>query len=183
MVVAVVRHAKVNIEWEFLQTSAEFDRGCDLYDIAPVLPVTVTLPEIEFQRVYISALSRTYETARQVVGQRELTKTAMINEVRERSGFDTDVKLPGFIWEGISKIQWILGIERQPESHADTVRRAEKFVDRLLLRNEDCAVFTHGFFMITLLQVMKKKGFVIDHTRLNYENGECVVCTIQSQRR
>ena len=177
MVVAVVRHAKVDIEWDFLQTSAEFDRLCDLYDTAPVLPVTVTLPETEFKRVYVSALSRTHATARQVVGQREFTKTALINEVRERSGFDTKVKLPKFVWEVISKIQWIRGTERQPESHADTVRRAEKFVDRLILRNEDCAVFTHGFFMITLLQVMKTKGFEIDHTRLNYSNGECVVCT------
>ncbi len=177
MVVAVVRHAKVDIEWDFMLTSSEFDRICDLYDTAPVLPVTATLPEIELNRVYISALSRTYETARQVVGQRELTKTALINEVRERSGFDTEVKLPKFIWEVISKIQWIRGKERQPESHADTVRRAEKFVERLIQRNEDCAVFTHGFFMITLLQVMKKKGFEVDHTRLNYSNGECVVCT------
>ena len=109
MVVAVVRHAKVDIEWDFLQTSAEFDRLCDLYDTAPVLPVTVTLPETEFKRVYVSALSRTHATARQVVGQREFTKTALINEVRERSGFDTKVKLPKFVWEVISKIQWIRG--------------------------------------------------------------------------
>ena len=44
MIAAVVRHAKVDMKWSFLQTSAGYDRECERYDAAPVLPVTVRLP-------------------------------------------------------------------------------------------------------------------------------------------
>ncbi len=176
MIVAIVRHAKVDIEWAFWQTSAEYDKGCSDYDFAPVLPVTVDLPDAGFRRVYISALSRTEATARQVLGDREMVKTELINEVPARSAFDCGLRIPGVLWDAFGRVQWILNVRRQPETHAETVRRAEKFVDLLIERGEDCAVFTHGFFMITLIQVMKKRGFVPDHTRLDYQNGECVVC-------
>ena len=176
MIAAVVRHAKVDMKWSFLQTSAGYDRECEMYDTAPVLPVTVKLPEADFRKFYVSRLPRTAATARQVVGDRKLTATALINEVPERSGFDTGLKLPRFLQSGVSRAQWLFNARRQPETRIETRRRAEKFVEHLIRENEDCVVFTHGFFMITLLQVMKEQGFYVDHTRLAYANGECVVC-------
>ena len=176
MIAAVVRHAKVDMKWSFLQTSAGYDRECEMYDTAPVLPVTVKLPEADFKKFYVSRLPRTAATARQVVGDRKLTATALINEVPERSGFDTGLKLPRFLQSGVSRAQWLFNARRQPETRIETRRRAEKFVEHLIRENEDCVVFTHGFFMITLLQVMKKQGFRPDHSSLFYRNGECVVC-------
>jgi broad specificity phosphatase PhoE len=176
MIAAVVRHAKVDMKWSFMQTSAGYDRECEMYDAAPVLPVTVKIPEADFKKFYVSRLPRTAATARQVVGDRKLTATALINEVPERSGFDTGLKLPRFLQSGVSRAQWLLCSRRQPETRIETRQRAEKFVEHLIRKNEDCVVFTHGFFMITLLQVMKERGFHADHTRLAYANGECVVC-------
>ena len=158
MIAAVVRHAKVDMKWSFLQTSAGYDRECEMYDTAPVLPVTVKLPEADFKKFYVSRLPRTAA------------------EVPERSGFDTGLKLPRFLQSGVSRAQWLFNARRQPETRIETRRRAEKFVEHLIRENEDCVVFTHGFFMITLLQVMKERGFCVDHTRLAYANGECVVC-------
>ena len=176
MVVAVIRHAKVDLKQDFWQSSSEFDWASEAYDAAPVHPVTVRLPETEFRRIYVSRLPRTAATARQVVGDRKLKATALLNEVPNRSGFDTGVKLPRFFWPGLGRIQWFLCVSRQPESRVGTRRRAERFVRHLIQRDEDCAVFTHGFFMITLLQVMKESGFRVDHTRLAFANGECVLC-------
>lgn len=178
MLIAIIRHAKVDFRWKFWQTSAEYDQGCADYDAAPVLPVTVKLPVATsaFQRIYVSALPRTTATARQVFEDRKLQKTALINEVPERAGFDTGMKLPVFLWSGVSRIQWILHMRRQPESWAETRWRAARFVQHLIRQNEDCAVFSHGFFMITLLQEMKRRGFRIDHERLFYHNGEVVIC-------
>ena len=59
MIAAVIRHAKVDIEWEFWQTSKEYDQGCTDYDTAPVLPVEVHLPDADFKTIYVSDLSRT----------------------------------------------------------------------------------------------------------------------------
>ena len=176
MIVAVIRHAKVDMKWEPLMTSAEYDKGCAAYDEAPVLPVTAKLPPIEFQRIYVSTLPRTAATARQVVGDREFHATSLINEVQAKSGFDTELKLPGFVWSAMHTIQWLANIPRQPETRAQTRRRAKKFVRYLMRKNENCVVFTHGFFMVTLMQEMKKQGFRPDHERLHYRNGEVVIC-------
>ena len=62
MIAAVIRHAKVDIEWEFWQTSKEYDQGCTDYDTAPVLPVEVHLPDADFKTIYVSDLSRTAAT-------------------------------------------------------------------------------------------------------------------------
>ena len=98
MIVAVIRHAKVNMKWKLMMTSAGYDKGCADYDTASVLPVSVDLPEADFERIYVSALPRTTATARQVFEDREFDKTALFNEVPERAGFDTGLKLPMFFW-------------------------------------------------------------------------------------
>ena len=85
MIVTVIRHAKVDMKWDLMMTSAGYDKGCADYDTAGVLPVTVRLPETEFERIYVSALPRTTATARQVFADREFESTALINEVPERS--------------------------------------------------------------------------------------------------
>ena len=176
MIVAVIRHAKVDHKWKPRMSSAEYDKGCADYDEAPVLPVSVKLPETSFQTVYVSGLSRTAATARQVFGDREMCIDPLINEVPARSGFDTNLKLPGAVWSMICRSQWLFNIRRQPETRSETKLRAKKFVKHLIEKNEDCAVFTHGFFMITFLREMENQGFHLDHKKLNYSNGEVVVC-------
>jgi broad specificity phosphatase PhoE len=176
MIVTVIRHAKVDMKWDLMMTSAGYDKGCADYDTAGVLPVTVRLPETEFERIYVSALPRTTATARQVFADREFESTALINEVPERSGFDTGLKLPMFLWSAVSRIQWFFNVPRQPETRAQTRLRAKKAAQYLSQKNEDCAVFSHGFFMIFLLQEMEKQGFQVDHKRLHYSNGEAVIC-------
>ena len=176
MIVAVIRHSKVDMKWKFMMTSAGYDKGCADYDTADVLPVTVSLTEADFERIYVSALPRTTATARQVFADREFDKTAQINEVPERAGFDTGLKLPMFFWSAVSRIQWFFNVPRQPETRAQTRQRARKFAQYLSQKNEDCAVFSHGFFMIFLLQEMEKQGFKTDHKRLHYSNGEVVIC-------
>ena len=96
MIVAVIRHAKVNMKWKLMMSSAGYDKGCADYDAADVMPVTVSLPEANFERIYVSALPRTTATARQVFEDREFDKTALINEVPERSGFDFQ---PWFLYD------------------------------------------------------------------------------------
>ena len=176
MIVAVIRHAKVDHKWKRWMTSVEYDKGCADYDAAPVLPVTVELPETSFQTIYVSGLPRTAATARQVFGEREMNVDRLINEVPARSGFDTKRKLPGVVWSMTCRVQLFLNYRRQPETRSETQQRAKNFVKYIIEKNEDCAVFTHGFFMITFLREMEKQGFHLDHKKLNFSNGEVVVC-------
>lgn len=37
----------------------------------------------------------------------------------------------------------------------------------MIKRNEDCVIVTHGFFMHTLIKIMKNMGFKADKERVN----------------
>ena len=167
MIAAVIRHAKVDIEWEFWQTSKEYDQGCADYDTAPVLPVEVHLPDADFKTIYVSDLSRTAATARQVVGDRELTATALINEVPEKSGFDTELKLPGMLWSGISRIQWFLCSRRQPESRKETERRA--FTQDSVMVDGLDGTIKHSHQFAGLRHIYTR--FLYDHPAQSYEKA------------
>ena len=49
------------------------------------------------------------------------------------------------------------------------------FVAMICKDNKDCAVVTHGFYMHTLLRQMKKAGFRINTSSIEYKNGECII--------
>ena len=40
---------------------------------------------------------------------------------------------------------------------------------------KNCAIVTHGFFMHTLLQELKKAGFRINNYSFKYKNGEAII--------
>ncbi|WP_417448594.1 histidine phosphatase family protein [Hominibacterium faecale] len=69
----------------------------------------------------------------------------------------------------------MFNIHCQKESRKETLDRAEKFVEMIVEKEEDCVIVTHGFFMHTLIDCMKKQDFQISHTRSGYSNGECVI--------
>ena len=122
----------------------------------------------------MSSLPRTLETAKAVFGEREYIATDLIDEVPISASISTKLKMPFAFWSISCRLQWLFNSKRQKESQKDTIIRAEKFVDGLIAKNEDCAVVTHGFFMITLLKVMKNKGFVVAGKTLGFSNGEFV---------
>ena len=55
-----------------------------------------------------------------------------------------------------------------------TTMRAETFVKSILEHGEDYAIVTHGFFMHTLIKIMKKEGFKADRDRVQYRNAEAI---------
>ena len=174
MIITIIRHGKVNHVWKKSCTSAEFDEECRLYDIAPIEDMSCS-QTYKAQKVYISTLDRSYQTARQLFGEKEFAKTALINEVPLSSSFDTKIKLPLWFWNVTGRLQWFCNSKRQIETKKQTKERAEEFVQELIQNNEDCAIVTHGFFMHTLISVMEKQGFKADNTSMNYKNGEAVV--------
>ena len=78
-----------------------------------------------------------------------------------RSAFDTGLKLPTWFWNIAGRLQWMLGSKRQPESRKQTIERAKRFTQDITDKNEDCVLITHGFFMYTLISVMKSQGYKV----------------------
>ena len=175
MKIVIIRHGKVNYSWNEWYTSEGFDRACNGYDAAPIKDERYSIPDIEYQNIIISGLSRSYDTAKNLHINGRLKKTDLINEVPVKSSIDTKLKLPIWFWYFSGRLQWIFNSSRQPEGQRQTRKRAKHFVKILSKENKDCLVVTHGFFMHTLLSEMRKAGFAVSKSRLYYKNGEYVV--------
>lgn len=115
------------------------------------------------------------QTAKKIFGDVDFTITSKLNEVPLRSGIDTTIRLPLWFWNVLGRLQWLVGSKRQPENRKLTANRAEQFVDLIINHNDNCAIVTHGFFMHTLIRMMKKSSFKADKNRVSYRNGEAIV--------
>ena len=168
-----------------------YSRECCLYDEAPII-ITEDSKWISeaksaftksgqlsnnIPKIYISTLLRTRLTAETLFGQRSFVKSDLIHEVPMRSAFDSKKRIPLWFWYVSVRLQWLCGRSRQPESMIQTRERARRFVDEIIQKNEDCIIVTHGFFMRTLMAVMKRHGFKEDNMPLYYKNGETIIFT------
>ncbi len=174
MKIIIIRHGKVIYNWNKWYTSEEYDQACEEYGEAPIVAERYKVPDIEYQNIIISGLSRTRKTAENLHVNGELKKTSLINEVPLKSSVDTKLKLPLWYWNISGRLQWFFNSPRQEEKRIETRKRARQFAKILIKENKDCLVVTHGFYMHTLLDEMKKVGFVIGKTHSSYKNGEYV---------
>lgn len=175
MRVIIIRHGKVDFKWKKWSTSGQFDKDCKMYDKAPIFCLSFDVSRIKYQTIYISTLQRSRETANQLFGDKDFISTKLIDEVPLCASFTSSRKLPLVFWNVSGRLQWFFNIPSQKECRRETVHRAEQFIEMIEKKEENCIIITHGFFMHTLLNQMKKQAFQISHTRLKYSNGECII--------
>lgn len=173
--VVIIRHAEVDFTRSSRCTSKEFDTERCEYDRAPIKDADYEVPCFKYHRIYISTLPRSRNTANRLFGEAAFKETGLIDEVSLKSSFDTERKMPLWFWNMSGTLQWMFNISRQSEGRSRTRMRARKFVKILCRDGSDCVVVTHGFYMLTLLQEMKKAGFRTSKSRLVFKNGEYVV--------
>lgn len=182
MKIEIIRHGKVDLEWKKWSTSAQFDRDCREYDVAPVVSVPKQIKNNIPKKIYVSGLPRTKQTAELLFGKREAIVSPLLNEVPLRSCMDTNLKLPLWFWHLAGRTQWFFSSSRQQEKKAKTALRAKKFVEGMLREKEDCIIVTHGFYMHTLIKVLKSKGFTVSRTRINYHNLQRITAEKTEER-
>ena len=179
MRVAIIRHAEVNFSWSRRCTSGKFDSECRKYDHSPIRNVTYSIPQFVYQRIYVSELSRSKDTAEILFPQETYYESGLINEVPLKSSLDTKMNMPLWFWNLTGRLQWFADCPRQAEGHRQTRERAKEFIELISKEDSDAAVVTHGFFMHTLLQEMKKAGFRIENSSVKFKNGKCVIAEKQ----
>ncbi len=175
MKAVIIRHAEVDFKWSRRCSSNVFDSDCSGYDSAMIKGESYRVPMIGYQRIYISELSRSRDTAKILFPDRDYLVTALINEVPLRSSFDTKKKMPLWLWNSSGRLQWFMNSARQIEGRNKTRERARQFVTMISNEDTDCAVVTHGFFMHILLREIKKAGFKTNKSSAAYRNGEYVI--------
>ena len=175
--VVIIRHAEVDFCWSRRCTSEMFDSECRKYDLSPIRNVTYSIPQTVYQKIYVSELSRSKDTAKILFPNEEFFESRLINEVPLGSSFDSKKKRPLWFWNVSGRLQWFINSPRQQEGKNETRKRARRFIKAIVNADEDCAVVTHGFFMHTLIQELKKSGFKVDNNHSKFKNGECVIAT------
>ncbi len=73
MQIVLIRHAQVNYKWKFWYKPQDFNKSCHEYDISEIGILNKYNIETS-NKIYISELSRTYDTARLIFGEKAFIK-------------------------------------------------------------------------------------------------------------
>lgn len=169
MKIIIIRHAKVNYIWKFWCTSQEFNKSCDEYDISPIDCSNKYNIKTE-NPIYISELSRSYDTAKLIFGENKFIKMDFFNEVPIKAFTDKVIKLPLITWRILGRIQWYVNSGKQMETKDETYKRAKETVDFLEEKNQDCYIICHACYMRVLLKELKYREYIGDHSKQNIMN-------------
>ncbi len=175
MRIAIIRHGKVNMKWPKKCSSEDFDLACAEYDRSDLEYINIIPIEKQVGRIYVSKLSRSVNTAKSLFPNNEYYEMPEIGEVPLKSFMDTKQRLPLWIWNVLGRVQWYIGSERQLEKRKDTMQRANKVIDLCESEDEECILVTHGFFMHTLIKVLKSRGyFLVGNYQLDIKNLQII---------
>ena len=156
MNITFIRHSKVDFKWKTFYRSKDFDLACGAYDHAPTF--TSGSLRLSGKSVYISELKRAEETAHAfLIGEKELIRTALLDEIPLNSFMDTRIKLPTFIWMIAGRLQWYFNSSRQTEVREKSKLRINHFLDLLEDKNENCTIIGHGFYFAQMMSEIKKR--------------------------
>lgn len=169
MKIVLIRHAKVNYKWKHWYKAQEFNVACREYDLSKIDAVNKYNIDTS-NKIYISELLRTYETASLIFGEKSFLKMNLFNEVSLNAFTNKSVILPVGVWNVIGRIQWYVNSKKQFETKKQTYERARKTIEYLEDRNEDCFIVCHGFYMRVLLREFKTRGYIGDYSRVGIKN-------------
>ena len=173
--IMIVRHGKVNMKWPKMCSSEDFDKACAEYDRSDLESINIIPLDEQADRVYVSKLLRSANTARILFPNKEYYEVLEIGEVPLKSFMDTKKRLPLWIWNVLGRLQWYIGSARQLEKRKDTLQRANKAIDLCESEKGDCVLVTHGFFMKTLIAVLKKRGYMlVGNNQLEIKNLQMI---------
>ena len=106
--VVIIRHAEVDFCWSRRCTSEIFDSECRKYDLSPIKNVTYSIPQTVYQKIYVSKLSRSKDTAKILFPNEEYFESWLINEVPLKSCSDTKMNMPLWFWNLAGRLQWFI---------------------------------------------------------------------------
>lgn len=147
------------MKWPKKCNSIEFDETCAKYDISDIEDIKVTPIQNVLGKVFVSPFRRSVLTGKRLFADKDLHEIKSIAEVPIKSFIDTDRAYPLWVWNVMGRVQWYFNNDRQMESRLDTYRRADETINICEAEAVDCTLVTHGFFIKSLLKVLKNRGY------------------------
>ena len=170
MRILLIRHFKVDFRWEKDYNHMEYIEALKNYNNSPVINVR----ELDFpiEKVYTSSLSRTRETAKYFKGNKTIISTSLIDEIDLQGSSFIYFRLPVRMCHRFALLKSILNRRTQNETRKETNERANKFLDMIEDKNEDCIVVSHVMFLKVLMKIMEKRGYKALQEIKPLNNGE-----------
>jgi broad specificity phosphatase PhoE len=157
MKVILIRHFKVDHPRKRRCYYQEFLDDIAAYNTKPVIePRELDFP---ISTVYISTLPRTEATAKYLKGNKNIIKTALIDEVDFSGRSRIKFRMSNTFWYLIAAAKWQFNSRRVNETIKHTRNRASEFLKLIEERNEDSIVVSHGMFLLVLMNLMTNKGY------------------------
>ncbi len=159
MKILLIRHGEVSMKWDDRYTPQEYDKACSAYDEADILPIMNPQETGDYERIYVSSLKRSVQTARQMFPSAPdsmVTQTSLLDEVPLRAFSNDQKSRPKWVYDVRGRLQWRFG-HGQKETYADTCARADELLELIEKENENAILISHGMFMEVLLRRLKKR--------------------------
>jgi len=159
MKIGITRHFPVphrRLSWV---DAGGFREWIDWYDSASVHKDENTSLSPIWNKCYVSDINRAVETARALFEGDAEVDTAL-REV-PFAPFPVNGRLPVAAWQALSRVGWWLKMGFQPESRANSLRRAQLIVRDIVEKHnhDNVLIVTHGFFMHCLQKHLRSMGF------------------------
>ena len=170
MRILLIRHFKVDFRWEKNYNHRGYIEALKNYNNSPVTNVR----ELDFpiEKVYTSSLSRTRETGKYLKGQKTIISTSLIDEIDLQGSVFINYRLPVRMCHRFALLKSRLNLRTQNETRKETNERANKFLDMIEEKNEDCIVVSHAMFLKVLMHLMEKRGYTAMQEIKALSNGE-----------
>lgn len=159
MKIGIVRHFKVDYTPKKFMNYKDFQAYGEDYDRAEVIENKVDIDRKLWSKCYCSDLPRAIKTAKSIYSQ-EVIVTELLREVKMYPVRRLSIKIPSFLWSISSRVAWKMDGKSQVEGYRTTRDRARRFISSLDLdKDENILIVSHGFFLITLVEELRKMGF------------------------
>lgn len=157
MKIGIVRHFKVNCKKRKYMNAEEFLQYVQEYDTAGIIKNPIHIEQEEWDKCYCSNMPRAIQTARSIY-RGEIIQSKLLREIDMRPWRMWPFRLPSTIWSMLARVAWYIGDASQTENRWETIKRARIFIERLDA-NEDVLIVSHGFFLISFIQELRRRGF------------------------
>lgn len=104
-------------------------------------------------------MSRAMDTSRHIFNREPDLSDSNLCEVPIKPFIKTRLPLPKLFWDIIGRLQWRLGIDKQPESYAQSRARVSKFLETLIANGQNTVIVCHGWIIKLMIRELKARGF------------------------
>ncbi|MBN6064575.1 histidine phosphatase family protein [Aggregatibacter actinomycetemcomitans] len=113
---------------------------------------------LTIQKIFVSPLIRAQKTANALFPDHELITLEELKEFDLKITNMPKIKLTLNSWFMLSRILWLLGLNKTQKKIGEEKKRVKKLIPTLL--KQDCCIVSHGFIQHEIKNYLKKNQFV-----------------------